>query len=199
MTKKEFLQQLRSLLSGLSQEDIQSSLDYYGEMIDDRVESGMSEQEATAELGAPQNIAHDILLEMPLPKVIKSKCNRKRTWKAWEIVLLAVGSPVWLSLLVALVVVILASYAVLWVVIGALWISDAAIFASSILLFITTFGAPPMMVLLICGAGLAFIGLSVLMFFGCLKLTVLFAKLSIMITKGIKHLIIGKNNKREEV
>ena len=40
MTKTEFLEQLKNSLTGLSEEDIKKSVDYYEEMIDDRMEDG---------------------------------------------------------------------------------------------------------------------------------------------------------------
>ena len=40
MTKSEFLQNLCTSLHGLSEEDIKKSVDYYEEMIDDRMEDG---------------------------------------------------------------------------------------------------------------------------------------------------------------
>ena len=43
MNKSEFLWELRKKLSGLPDEDILRSLDYYGEIIDDCVENGLDE------------------------------------------------------------------------------------------------------------------------------------------------------------
>ena len=51
-----------------------------------------------------------------------------RKLEKWEIVLLALGSPVWFSLLVSAVAVILSLYASLWSVIISLW----AVFGSLI-------------------------------------------------------------------
>ena len=45
MTKKEFLSGLRKKLSGLPQEDSEERLNFYSEIIDDRVEEGLSEEE----------------------------------------------------------------------------------------------------------------------------------------------------------
>ena len=51
MNKTEFVNQLSAGLMGLSQEDIKRSVDFYTEMIDDRIEDGMPEEEAVAALG----------------------------------------------------------------------------------------------------------------------------------------------------
>ncbi len=44
MNKQAFLTQLRKGLSGLPQEDIEERLAFYSEMIDDRIEEGLSER-----------------------------------------------------------------------------------------------------------------------------------------------------------
>ena len=49
MRKQEFLAQLRKALSGLPQDEIEERLTFYGEMIDDRMEEGLSEEERELE------------------------------------------------------------------------------------------------------------------------------------------------------
>ena len=52
MNKQEFLSGLRKGLCGLPQDDIEERLSFYGEMIDGRIEEGLSEEEAVSEIGA---------------------------------------------------------------------------------------------------------------------------------------------------
>ena len=120
MTKSEFLTALGARLSALSPEDKQRSLDYYGEMIDDRIEDGVAEEEAVAAIGAIDDIVSEIVAEMPIAKLVKQKLKPKRAFRVWEIVLLALGSPVWISLLIAAVAVVLAVYVALWAVVVSL-------------------------------------------------------------------------------
>lgn len=63
MTKNEFLSRLSGELSGLSDEDIRGSVDYYGEIIDDIIESGASEEDAVAALGSVEEVAANILTQ----------------------------------------------------------------------------------------------------------------------------------------
>ena len=44
MTKAEFLGRLRDSLNGLSPADINTSMEFYSEIIDDRMEEGLSEE-----------------------------------------------------------------------------------------------------------------------------------------------------------
>ena len=114
MTKREFLSELRDALYGLSQSEIEERLLFYSEMIDDRMEEGIPETEAVASLGSVVAAAEQILLDMPLPKLVKARVKPKRKLRAWEIVLIAVGSPVWFPILLALAAVVLAVYIVLF-------------------------------------------------------------------------------------
>lgn len=65
MNKYEFLAAVRERLDGLDKDDIDRSLDYYREMIEDRVEEGLSEDEAVAALGSIDSIVADIRGEAP--------------------------------------------------------------------------------------------------------------------------------------
>ena len=67
MTRNEFLSALSEKLYGVPEKDKTASLDYYGEMINDRMEDGMTEEEAVAALGTAEEIAEQILRELSLP------------------------------------------------------------------------------------------------------------------------------------
>ena len=160
MTKNEFMNILRSReeLFGMTEEDIARSLSFYEELIDDRIEEGMSEEEAVADVGDPREIAAQILSEIPLSKLVKKKMKPSRRLRAWEIVLLAVGSPIWLALLIAAVVIVFALYAVLWSLVASVWAVGVAL-AGTFLLSIAA-------LVLLCiqgsvGTGLVFLGLGV--------------------------------------
>ena len=51
MKRVEFLKELKAQLWALPEADRQNSLDYYSEMIDDRMEDGLTEEEAVAAIG----------------------------------------------------------------------------------------------------------------------------------------------------
>ena len=69
MTRVEFLTQLDHKLSALSKEEADKYLDYYAEMLADRMEDGMSEEEAVASLESVDTIAARILgAEYTTPK-----------------------------------------------------------------------------------------------------------------------------------
>ena len=53
MNKQEYLESIRSRISAMPADDVNRFMDYYSEMIDDRVEDGLSEEEAVADMGSP--------------------------------------------------------------------------------------------------------------------------------------------------
>ena len=69
-------------------------------MIADRMEDGLSEEDAVASVGSVEEIAAQIIADTPLSKLAKAYIKPKRRLTAWEIVLLALGFPIWFSLLV---------------------------------------------------------------------------------------------------
>ena len=101
MTKQEFLADLREGLSGLPQSDIEERIAFYSEMIDDRMEEGLSEQEAVAAVGSVNDIILQVVDEYPFPELIKVRIRSRKPMSTLTIVLLILGSPIWLSLLIA--------------------------------------------------------------------------------------------------
>ena len=158
---------------------------FYSEMIDDRIEEGLTEEEAIAAVGSAQEIASQIVADIPLSKIAKERIKPRRRLKSWEIVLLALGSPIWLSLAISAVAVMISVYAVLWSLIASLWAvfaSFAACGGGGIVAGITlaAMGNGISGVMLI-GAALVCAGLSIFIFFGCLTAT----KNSVLLTKKI--------------
>lgn len=198
MNKQEFLAELRKGLHGLPQNDIEERLTFYNEMIDDRIEEGLTEDAAVSEVGTVNEVVSQIVTETPLSKIVKEKVRPKRTLRVWEIVLLALGSPIWLSLLIAAFAVIFAVYVTAWSVIAALWASELALAASSIgsilSAVIFAFQVNGIVAIAVLGAGTAFAGLSIFLFFGCKETTKGILFLTKKMILGIKSLFIGKEN-----
>lgn len=196
MTKSEFLLTLRDNLFGLPEEDIEKSIEYYSEIIDDRIEDGLSENEAVEAVGSVKEIASQILMETPLPKLIKTKVKPKRNLKVWEIVLLILGSPVWLSLLLTAVVIVLSIYITLWAVIISFYAAVLSLAVGGVAAVVNfavhiIFGNPAQGTLYL-GGGLFLLGLSILSFFGCNQITKGAVILGKKILIPIKALIAGK-------
>lgn len=175
MMKSEFLSALESRLSGLPKEDVQKSIDYYSEIIDDRMEEGITEEEAVEAVGSVEEIASQILKDTPLVKLVKEKVRSNHTLKAWEIILLILGSPLWLPLLLTVVILILTVYVVLWVVILSLYAVNLCVAAGAVAGIAGSFLWIPAgnmaQFVFVLGAGLMCAGGTVLLFFGFNQIT----------------------------
>lgn len=125
MTKQEFLSELERALGKLPHTEVEQALAFYDEAISDRMEDGLSEAEAVAGLGSIEEIAAQIAAETPpIPRAIARANTGSRTL---NIMLLAVFSPVWVPVALALAAAVLAVYVAIWAVIAALWAVDATL------------------------------------------------------------------------
>lgn len=171
MNKCDFLLILQQRLAGLPSKEMEERLRFYSEMIDDRIEEGVTEEEAVAALGSTDEVAQQILADIPLVKVIKESVRSKRRLTALEIILLILGFPVWLPLLLSAVAVVFSVYAALWAVIISLWAVFVSLVGCAVggliggAVILAT-GRPLVGVALIA-VGLICVGLSILSFFGC--------------------------------
>lgn len=188
MTQAEFTRALLERLAGIPENDQQKALDYYGEMIADGMEDGLSECEAVARLGSPQSIADTILSETPITKIVKERLRPKRKIGIWEWILIVLGSPVWLPLLLSLAAVAVSVYVVLWAV-------AITFYAATLGVAVGALGA---VVLAIRGGALGNLGQCFLYIgaaFICAGLTICLFWLSHLITKGIvilsKKMLLG--------
>ena len=86
MTKHEFLKRLEKAIRKLPKEERNRFLSYYKEMIEDRVEDGLTEEQAVAEREDISVIADRILKEL--------KQKKKKGW-IWA----AISSPIWVPVL----------------------------------------------------------------------------------------------------
>jgi len=196
MNKENYLESIRKKLSGLPQSDIDHWIEYYSEMIDDRLEDNMTEAEAIEAIGTPEEVSEQILLETPFPKLIKAKVTPSRSLNAWEIVLLVLGAPLWISLLIAAFAVVLSVYITIWAVVITLYAADFTIavgalagILASVVLIVTGQFAPALVFL---GAGVLCFGISALLLPLFNLVTRGAVRLGALILRGIKRIFISK-------
>lgn len=151
MNKKEFINALGKGLAGLSCEEQDKWLDFYGEMIEDRIEEGLSEEEAVAAVGNVDAVVEQILLQSKPEK----KQKKKRELKTWQTVLLIVGSPLWFSLVVAAASVVFSLMVAMWAVVISFYAVAVSLMACGLAGVVIT---PVMMVRGNMGAGLFCLG-----------------------------------------
>lgn len=189
MTKKDFLNELSKNLKRMPQSEINKSTDFYSELIDDKIEDGMSEEEAVASLGNTFNIAKKIIDESPFRNLYPTGTNEKiyyssntqcevvnnqRKTPTWLIVLLSVTAIVWVPVAFALIVSLGAVLVSLIAVVFALAISGVGVIIISPFAFLQLGGAGGVMII---GTGFVLLGIGIL---GAIGMICLF--------KGFVHL-----------
>lgn len=214
MTKEQFIKKLNTELSFLSPEELENRIAFYCEMIDDRMEDGLSEDDAVAEIGNIEEIIAQLKKESFTCKIISDKDDtcpdgtdevsdsevtvpqKKKKLSAWAIVLISVGSLLWITLGAAAFVIIVAAYAAIWAVAGSLWALPVSLAASCLggiaVGVVTIVGSNALAGIALIGAAIACAGLSIFAGFGCFHLTRLAVFISKAITRFIKFLFTGK-------
>jgi len=169
MTKERFEVELRKRLKGLPKEDIDSRVEFYGEMIDDRIESGMSEEEAVADIGNIDDIVAQIAKDTPFLHLVKEKVKPKRKIQTWEIILLVLGFPLWLPLVITAFVLLCVAYTMMWVGVIVTYAIEAALIVAAVgsLILATTSGFNPAYI----GVAMMALGAALIMIFACIGAT----------------------------
>ena len=201
MNKLEFINGLGGRLDPIPREEIQTLLDYSVEALNDRMEDGMTEEEAIESFGDLDQLAADILVEQgylappaaPVPELTEeekqtelpdilpgAEPKKKLPW--WAIVLLVIGSPVWLSVGIAAAAVALSVYIVILALLFSLWCIAISFtvsgVAGAVLSFLVPFSPDTFAIrLLSCGACLVLAGVGVLLLPACRAADAGFARL----------------------
>ena len=202
MNRKDFLEAVRLKLKGLSEEDINKALEFYEEAISDRIEDGLTEDEAVAAIGTPDEIAQQILMDTPLPKLVKAKAKPEKGFKVWEIILLVLGFPVWFSVLLAaglvalsLIIVLFAIVLSFFAIILALGLGGIVLVVASILMMIAGGGSASIFNI---GIAILCIGLAVLLFIPAKALALWIVELCGRFGKWVKLKVINSRKKGED-
>ena len=192
MNKTEFSDALRRALGKLPSYEVEQSIAFYLEMIDDRMEDGMSEADVVAALGPVGAIAAQIIAETPvIPKAIAKANTGSRTL---NVVLLVVFSPIWVPVALALVMAALMVYLSIWMVVVALWATVATLLLCGPigivgLVWCLATGYPLMAAWLL-GCGLAAAGTGLFALFGVLAASKGLVQLTHSFARWIKGLFV---------
>lgn len=196
MTKHEFLQQLKEKMKGLPEVDIEDCVNFYSEMIDDRIEEGLSEEEAIKDIGDADEIVTKQIDDTSLTKIITEKVKPKRRLKAWEIVLIILGFPFWFPVLMFVLSIVFVVSIIWWSVVITLWSIEGSlvmsVFAGLISTFALAIDGEFLSGVAHLGISLLSAGLAIFLFFGCVAATKATVQLTKKVILKIKKGIVGK-------
>ena len=205
MSRDAFIGELRHRMAGLPQETVERTVEYYGELIADSMEDGLTEEEAVSRLGSLDEIVASVVKETPLTQIVQTRVQetKQKGGSGWVILLLVLGAPVWLPVLIAVLAVLFALFIALWAVVIALWAVVAAVILAALAAMV---GGVIELVrmhlaqgLVLLGGGLVCLGLCALLYLLMKLLTVGTVKLCKWVWIGIKSLFVGKKTKEETV
>lgn len=189
MGKEEFLRQLEALLSGISEEERKEALAYYRSYFEDAGEP--NEASIIAELESPQKVAESILKDMGIDgsgynafanrdeeyyknvnQTIQNLNGAQSTKKSdagmtgLTVALIAITSPIWLTLLLVILSVLLAVVASLFgVAVAVVAVMASLIFVGFVLIGVGVgflFGGAPAVGIGLAGCGLIVLALGIL-------------------------------------
>lgn len=170
MKKKEFLAALSRGLSRLPRKEREERVNFYREMIDDRIEEGIPEEEAVAGVGTVDGIVSQIFDERPAAASASAKSGSGG--KIGLILLLALGFPVWFPILLSLFVSVVSVAFSFFV---SLWAVEFSLAAGAVggvgAFFVLLFTGQIPTAFFTLGAALVAGGLATLLFFGAVAAT----------------------------
>lgn len=186
MNKAVFLGQLDRELKGIEKSEKAKFLSYYTEMIEDRMENGVSEEEAVQGVGIPKQIAGEILEEQGGKEGKHMALGTKILFG----VLMVLGSPLWGSLLLAAVLLILSGYIVIWClpfITGAVSLSAAVTAVISVVGSVILLFQNPISGVFQLGTGVFLAGIAILSGL----LTFFLARIFVSVSKKVMIAIAG--------
>ena len=189
MTKIEYLKELKRALKPIKRAEREKSLAYFSEVIDDRMEDGVPEEAAVAELESVEAAAERIIAEAE----VQGQLRPKRS--VWEIILIVLGFPLWFPLLLTVAIVVFTMYAVIWILIGSLFITSISLVIGGVAAIFGMFFAGGLAPAFAClGAGLVCSGLGVALFVPALFFVRAFAKATPVMWNKLTNRKEVKNN-----
>lgn len=176
MIKSDFISSLRQSLACLDREELEKFITYYEELIADYKEDGLTEAEILNKIGSPQYIASNILKEHNISNTKESPSSNKTVNR----ILLILGLPLWGSLLLAAVLIILSIYLIIWCIPFSTGVTSIALLLGS---FISLIGSPFVMAEVV-GVGIVQLGMAFL----SLGLSILLGLLTFYLSKKFSYI-----------
>lgn len=203
MTRTEFIENLKQRLSRLPAGEINKAISFYSENIDDKIESGMSEDEAVKSLEIDK-IVSELLVDTPLTTLIQNKIKdsyRKSDNKKLWLVLAICGFPLWFPLCITAAALVFAAFVVFLAlafsfVVMSVSFAIAGFFGIFYGIYIC-FAVNAPSGLFIIGCCLALFGLSLALIRPLFWLCKNFVKIMLGMFRQIKRLFVPK--KKEEI
>lgn len=181
MNKNEFINLFYQKLDGLPKKEIDDRLNFYLEIIDDKIEEGKTEEQAILEIGNVEDIADEVLNDISVISIVKENIKPKKKFKLIHLILIILSFPIWLPVIITYLLLNYLMSMLFAIFIIVFW---TIVFASAILslscliiAFSSLFSANYLNFGLYISLALIFSGISILLYFLTKFLTKIFIKL----------------------
>ncbi|MBO4266152.1 MAG: DUF1700 domain-containing protein [Lachnospiraceae bacterium] len=201
MRREEYLSELRDKLSKNNIQGIDAMIEFYDEAIEDRIEDGMSEEDAVAAMEDTDSIVKAAKLDKPIASLMADKVKEKhkeasssgRGTLFW--VLAIAGFPIWFPLLIAFFAIIFSLYISMWSVVISIYAVELSFGVASIasLFGCATFfmgQIPFATALAFLGSACFFAGLTIILWKPIVALTKWMIKLIKAVFRAIKSMFV---------
>ncbi len=158
MTKKEFFKLIKDNLKAFNKQEVENIIEYYDELINDKMESGLSEASAINSLGSVSDITNSVKTELVLERSSQKKESSLKNF----LIILGIGSaPVLLPIMFAFIVIYFALLIVLLSLLLAFSLSSIGILISLIIKGILILVAGGKLYAFFVSLGAGFIGCAI--------------------------------------
>lgn len=182
MKKEEFLISLDRALKRLPEQDKQEILDYYKEIIEDKIESGQDESEAVSSVDSIEEIVNQVITEGVEKSDVEMVTPEKKKTDKRQLIILIVGSPLWVPLTLAAISIIFAAYICAWAGVFSMAVTEAALTicapASAILAIVNMCMGDVALGFIVLGISFSASGIALIAFLPCIKLVAYSVKLT---------------------
>lgn len=197
---EEFLQQLKSALAHLPYSEVERVVSYYSENLQDKIEDGVSEEDAIASFGNLDEFVSMIEEEVTITSIVKDKVMKKSKDSNVNKMLIGIiavlGIPIWIGLGGLAIGLGIGFLAVFWsipFVLGSMYISLAFMSVSGILIgFIRMFTFEFATGLAYFGFGVTASGLVVMFFQPIVQFFRVFGQWNLWPFKKIKQKLLKR-------
>lgn len=187
MKKNEFLNILKNRLKAFNENEVKSILDFYDELIEEKKENGMSEEEAVASFGDMSNIVRKVSADLVLTRSNNQNSNPA---KNFLIILGICASPILIPLGIALSAVVFSLFVVVISLLISFLVSGIAILVALIPMVISMIMSGTDVSIIILAVGMCLVACAILSYLAILTLQGGKAALQIIIkffSKKIKN------------
>ncbi len=201
MSKEEFIKELKDRLTENNIPGADQMIEFYEEAIADRIEDGMSEEEAVAAMEDADSIVKAAKLDKPITSLMADRVKERHEdaknngHGAAFVVLTILGFPVWFPLLVAFLSIIFALYISMWAVVVSIYAVEISFAATSIGALVTSFtyfagSIPGVTAIALIGVALLLAGLTLILWKPIIALSKWMVKLIKAVFRGIKSMFV---------